>query len=74
MRLFTAPVREEDVKELRKVLEQGGSAYESEREVYAVAEVVKQFLKELPDPLCTADLIDQWLAAASTLPPLMNIY
>lgn len=64
MRLFTARVRDDDVKELRALLEQGGSTYEAEKEVYAVAEVVKQFLRELPDPLCTAELIDQWIAAA----------
>jgi hypothetical protein len=73
MRLFTAPVRDEGVSELRALLEQGGSVYEVEKDAYAVVEVVKQFLRELPDPLCTAELVDQWIAAASTPTPPLSV-
>jgi len=34
-----------------------------------VVEVMKQFLKELPDPLCSSHLLDNWIDAACSLPP-----
>lgn len=79
-------MRDEEVKELRKILElgnhflhcvfdseplddtiavTGGSVYEAEKEVYSVVQVVKDFLRELPDPICSADLIPAWVEASS---------
>lgn len=39
-------------------------AYDAQEDIHAVAGTLKQYLRELPDPLLTLDLYNDWIAAA----------
>ena len=55
------------LRKVRAVLD-GGKLnlleYDAQDDIHAVAGALKQYFRELPDPLLTFDLFDQWIIAA----------
>ena len=55
------------LRKMRAVLDGGKLdlfAYDAQDDIHAVAGALKQYLRELPDPLLTLDLYEQWIVAA----------
>lgn len=54
------------IAEYRKILDKGGKIdLPQESDPHCVAGLLKLYLRELPEPLCTYDLYDQFIAASS---------
>ena len=55
------------LRKVRAVLEGGKLdlfVYNAQDDIHAVAGALKQYLRELPEPLLTLDLYDRWMIAA----------
>ncbi|KAJ3449124.1 gtpase-activating protein bem3 [Anaeramoeba flamelloides] len=62
--LFRVPGSVSEIKELKQKYNNGEDPDLDEYDLNSVASLLKRFLRDLPEPLCTFDLYDIFLASA----------
>ena len=67
--LFRIPGRATDILEMKISFEQGKGLGVDEPDAHAVAGLLSQFFRELPEPLLTFELYQKWIAITSKPEP-----